>query len=129
MKKKYVIGGIIVVAALGFLLFSLFKTEGPYVVTLSQFAAKQNTYAGQKVRVEGYVAADTIDWTSPDYNLKFILQDENAGNRLMVFYQGEKQDPNKFIEGVRLMVEGQYKNGILIANALNYECPSEYKAK
>jgi cytochrome c-type biogenesis protein CcmE len=130
VKKKVLIGGIIVAAAaLGFLLYSIFNTGTPYVVTLSQFTAKQNTYEGRTIRVEGYVAANTIDWTSPDYNLKFILQDENGGNRLTVFYKGEKQDPSKFIEGIRLMVEGQYKNGILIANALNYECPAEYQDK
>lgn len=130
MKKKYLIAGCVVAAAaLGYLIYSLFNTGTPYVLTMSEFAAKENSYTGKTVRVEGYVAPDTIDWTSPGYDLKFILQDPNSGAKLTVFYKGEKQSPDKFIEGIKLMVAGKYQDNILYSSSLSYECPAEYKDK
>lgn len=130
MKKWFFIGGgIIAAAALGFLLFSLFNTSTPYVLTLSEFSSQRNSYAGKQIRLEGYVAQDTIDWTSMDYPLKFILQDENQNNGITVFYKGEKQDPNKFIEGIKIMIQGKFSKGIFFANSISYECPNEYKDK
>ena len=130
MKKWFLLGGVIVAAAaLGFLLFSLFNTSTPYVLTLSELSSQSNSYGGKSIRIEGYVAQDTIDWTSTDYPLKFILQDETQKNKVMVFYKGEKQDPNKFIEGIKIMIQGKLNNGIFLANSITYECPNEYKDK
>jgi cytochrome c-type biogenesis protein CcmE len=130
VKKLFLIGGVIIAAAaLGILLYSSFNTNTPYVLTPAEFAAKQNSYSGKQVRVEGIVAQDTVDWTSNDYPLKFILQDQDRKNKITVFYRGEKQDPNKFIEGIKIMVEGKFSNGILAASLITYECPNEYKDK
>ena len=131
MKKIVLIVGLVFAAgALGYLIYSFVSSGGPYVLTMDQLLSKQQEYNGKRVRVEGYVAADTIDWTSRDYTLKFILVDpQKTAQRLTVFLKGEKQDPNKFIEGIKLMLEGKYQNGILIADTLNYECPSQYKDK
>jgi cytochrome c-type biogenesis protein CcmE len=128
-KTVFIVCAIAAAAALGFLLYSLFNTETPYVITLSQFTEKENSYVGKNIRIEGYVAPDTIDWNSHDYDLKFLLQDQNVPKKITVFYKGEKQDPSKFIDGIKVMVEGKYKGNVLIANSISYECPNEYKDK
>jgi cytochrome c-type biogenesis protein CcmE len=132
MKKKIIIGGIIACGALAFLLFSLFRTGAPYAVTLNEFVESEDSYIGKQIRVEGYVVQDTIDWTSSDYDLKFILYngENNSSSRLTVFYTGEKPDPNKFIGGIKILVSGKYdKDKIFLANSITYECPNEYKDK
>ena len=135
MKKKkifIIIGCIIACGALAYILFAFFGHSAPYDMTVSNFVDKENSYIGKQMRVNGYVVQDTIDWTSPDYNLKFILDNgsgaNDGGKRLMVFYSGEKQDPSKFIDGIQILVTGKYqKDGIFIANSITYECPNEYK--
>ncbi len=132
MKKKIIIGSIIVCGALAYLLFALFNNRAPYSVTVSEFVDKEDSYIGKKMRVEGYVGQDTIDWTSLDYSLKFILYNgvSDSSKQLMVFYSGEKQDPGKFISGVKILATGKYeKDGIFLANSITYECPNEYKNK
>jgi cytochrome c-type biogenesis protein CcmE len=134
MKKKIfiIIGSIIACGALAYLLFALFSNRAPYDMTVSQFIDKENSYIGKQIRVDGYVMQDTIDWTSTlHYNLKFILDNDSTdnGKTLIVSYQGEKQDPSKFIGGIRILVAGKYdkKDGVFIANSITYECPNEYK--
>jgi len=134
MKKRmlFIIGGIIACGALAYLLFSLFNNRAPYDIKVSDFVDKEINYVGKQMRVDGFVVQDTIDWTSPDYNLKFILDNgtgvNDGGKRLMVFYSGEKQDPSKFIDGIQILIAGKYqKDGIFIAKSITYECPNEYK--
>jgi cytochrome c-type biogenesis protein CcmE len=127
VKKKLLLGGVIAAAALGFLLFFLFRSTTPYVMPVSQFMAEKSKYEGKTIRLEGSVVNDTIDWTSGDYTLKFFLQE--SGQRVLVFYDGQKPDKDKFIGGIKLMVGGKYRQGILIADSFSYECPSEYKDK
>ena len=135
MKKKkifIIIGCIIACGALAYILFALFNNRAPYDMTVSNFVDKENSYIGKQMRVEGYVGQDTIDWTSPDYNLKFILYNSvtDSSKQLTVFYTGEKQDPSKFISGVKILAAGKYDtDGIFLANSITYECPNEYKNK
>ena len=73
-ENLFIIGGIIACGALAYPLFSLFNNRAPYACDRKcNFVDKENSYIGKQMRVEGYVGQDTIDWTSPDYNLKFIL--------------------------------------------------------
>ena len=94
MKKKiyFIIGGIIACGALAYLLFAFFNNRAAYDIKVSDFVDKENSYIGKQMRVDGFVVQDTIDWTSPDYNLKFILDNgtgaNDAGKRLIVFYSG-----------------------------------------
>jgi cytochrome c-type biogenesis protein CcmE len=127
LKKKLVLGGIIAAAALGLLVYFLFHSSTPYVLTLNQFSENRQQYTDKSVRLEGYVVQDTIDWTSSDYSLKFSLQDKDK--KMLVFYKGEKQDENKFIGGIKVMVSGSYRNGVFLADSIIYECPNEYKDK
>jgi cytochrome c-type biogenesis protein CcmE len=134
MKKKiyFIIGGIIACGALAYLLFAFFNNRAAYDIKVSDFVDKENSYIGKQMRVDGFVVQDTIDWTSSDFKLKFILDNgtgaNDGGKRLMVYYSGGKQDPNKFIDGIQILVAGKYnKNGVFIANSITYECPNEYK--
>ena len=134
MKKKsfFIIGAIIACGALAYLLFSLFNNRAPYAVTVSEFVDKENSYIGKQMRVEGYVGQDTIEWNSLNYNLKFILYNSitDSSKQLTVFYNGEKQDPNKFLSGVKILAAGKYgADGIFLADSIIYECPNEYKNK
>jgi len=132
LKRKFVIGGIILIAALGFLTYLLIKINSSYYITVDQFFSNESSYTGKHIRVEGFVKQDTIDWTSQDYNLKFFINDGQNNNpaSLLVFYNGAKQDPNKFFEGVRVIVVGKYSGGnTFIANGLIYQCPNEFIAK
>ena len=133
MKKKIIIiSAIIACGALAYLLFTLFSHKTPYDITVSDFLNKENSYIGKTIRVDGYVVQDTIDWTSTDYNLKFMMDngEHNNGKSLLVFYNGPKQDPSKFISGIQILIEGKYsKQGVFVTNSITYECPNEYKGQ
>jgi cytochrome c-type biogenesis protein CcmE len=124
MKKRYIIGGGIILAAMAYLLYLSFGGAVSYYVKVSEFFDKESELSGTNIRVAGVIATP-IDWNPEDVELEFYITE--GGDCMQVNYQGVK--PSGFKEGSNILVEGKYQNdGIFRASQLIIKCPSKYES-
>jgi len=124
LKKKYIIGGIIILLALGYLSYIVFSSSVTYYVTVSEFKARGTELYNTDVRVSGEIADNTIDWNAEDIELRFTIAE--GDETMKVIYQGVQ--PSGFKPGSNILVEGKYhSDDILWASQLIMKCPSKYE--
>ena len=124
MKKRYLIGGLILVLAVGYLLYLSFGSSVSYYVNVSEFFDKGTELHNTSLRVAGRIADSPIDWDAEELELRFAITE--GGDTMAVVYQGAK--PSGFKEGSNIVVEGKYhSDGIFQASQLIMKCPSKYE--
>lgn len=122
VQGKFIIGGAIIVLAVGYLIFSSIGGSAAYYLTVEEVKAKGPS--GRDVRVAGLVLGDTIEWDAQEWILKFKITDESG--TLAVIYQGAR--PDMLQDGAEAIVEGKYTgNDSFEANNLLLKCPSKYE--
>ena len=123
-KKKFIIGTVIVVAAIAVLAWTAFGEGATYYLTTGELAAQGDDAYGQSVRVAGAIAAGTIEIDQGTRTLKFDVRDD--GGQLPVVYKGTV--PDTFQEGNDVVVEGTLGiDGVFEAKTLVVKCPSRYE--
>jgi cytochrome c-type biogenesis protein CcmE len=124
-KLKFVIGGLVIVVAVAYLIFTALRSSASYFLTVSELQARGPEFYGRNVRVSGQVVADSIDWNARDLLLRFEIADED-GRRLRVVFNGPK--PDQMRGEVQAIVEGKYlESGEFQASDLLMKCPSRYE--
>jgi len=122
-KKRFLIGGIIVFLAIGYLVFMGFQGSVTYYYTVSELMEQGSSIYDQNVRVKGQVAPSSVKQEVAGHILRFTIIDGEES--LSVTYQGAVTDTCKI--GDELGVEGQFNsNGIFQAHTLMPKCPSRY---
>ena len=123
MKKRYIIGGVILVAAVGYLLYMALGSSTIYYVTVSELLdGGSNTY-DTNIRIAGKVADGSIVWNAEELELGFAVVE--GGASLPVIYEGTR--PGIFKAGADVVVEGQYHpDRIFRATSVLLKCPSKY---
>ena len=122
-RKRFLIGGTIILIALTYLGYAGFQSSATYYYTVSELLGQGNTIYGQNVRVNGQVAPDSIEQKSGDLDLKFNVVE--GGKTLAVSYRGTV--PDTFKSGVDVVVEGQLNpTGLFRASTVLTKCPSKY---
>ena len=124
MRKKYLVGAIILVLAVGYLFYLSFSSSVSYYLTVSEFFSKGTGLYDTSVRVAGKISDNPIDWNAEELELRFTITegDEN----MTVVYRGAK--PGGLKAGSSILVEGKYSSeGIFRANQLILKCPSKYE--
>jgi len=125
MKKRYFIGGGVVLAAVIYLLYLSFGSSVSYYVTVSEFFDRDTELYDTSVRVAGKIAEASIEWNADDLELMFSLNE--GGRNMPVVYNGAQ--PSGFKEGSSILVEGKYRSdGIFHASQLILKCPSKYES-
>lgn len=121
---RIVVGALIVVAAIGYLVFSGLKETTVYYITVSELQARGAAAAGQQVRVNGKVVPGTIVRDSAANALRFTMFDE--GGQMPVVYRGIV--PDIFNDEAEVVVEGRYtSDGVFQASTLLAKCPSRFE--
>ena len=121
-KLKFIVGGVIVVIAIGFLGYQGFVSSATYYYTVSEFAAQQSNFADKNVRVAGNVTDGTIERQGT--TLKFAMAE--GSDDLKVVYKGVV--PDTFKAGIEAVVLGKLNSeGIFEATELLAKCPSKYE--
>jgi cytochrome c-type biogenesis protein CcmE len=124
MKKRYLIGGLILVIVVAYLLYLSFGSSVSYYVTVSEFFDRGTELYDTSIRVAGKIADSPVDWNPEDLELRFTITE--GGDNMEVIYQGTK--PSAFKAGSDILVEGEYhSDGILRATQLILKCPSKYE--
>jgi len=121
-KKKYLIGGLILVVALFLLGYFGFMGGLTYYYEVNELLDKATSISGQTVRVSGNVADDVV---KNGLEMRFTILDMSDNEiSLPVVYNGAV--PDTFKVGNQVVVEGKYTTGLFEAEAIIVKCGSKY---
>jgi cytochrome c-type biogenesis protein CcmE len=148
-KIKFFIGGLMIVAAVVFLIVSSLKSSSQYFLTVQELNEKGPAMLGREVRVSGAILGDTIEYDAETLTLRFTIahtpgdqqevdaqgglaavlhaavNDPNAA-RLNVVYQGVKPDLMQH-EAQAIMTGKVGEDGVFYAKELLLKCPTKYE--
>ena len=125
MKKKYVIGGAVVLVAVVYLLYLSFGSSVSYYVTVSEFYDRSDELTDTSIRVAGKIADMPVTWDAEELELEFTITE--GGKNMPVIYKGTQ--PAGFKPDSSLLVEGKYgTDGVFHATQLILKCPSKYES-
>ncbi len=121
-KRKFLIGGAIIVLAIGYLAVIGFQRSATYYYTVSEFLAQGSSVQSVNVKLNGQVAGGSVVPGAARV-LRFTMTE--GGRDLPVVYQGAV--PDAFKAGIEVVVEGHMDStGTFQANAILTKCPSKY---
>ena len=124
MKKRYLIGGGIIILAVAYLIVLSLGSSVSYYLTVSELMDKSNELQNTKVRVIGKIVNGSIQWNAEDLELEFKISE--GGETLPVVYNGAK--PAGLEPSLHILVEGKYQpDRVFLANQLIMRCPSKYE--
>ncbi len=127
-EKRFLIGGITVFLALGYLVFMGFQDSVTYYYTVSELMEQGSSIYDENVRVKGQVAPGSVEQEAQGRILRFTMIDVDGEESLPVVYQGVV--PDAFKVGNEVVVEGHLNSaGIFQANTILTKCPSKYVPK
>ena len=125
MRKRYFIGGGILLVVVVYLLYLSFGSSVSYYVTVSEFFDRGDELYDTNVRVAGKIADNSIEWNAADLQLMFTVTE--GGESMPVVYNGAQ--PSGFRAGSTILVEGKYdSDGVFRASQLILKCPSKYES-
>ncbi|HEX8684455.1 MAG TPA: cytochrome c maturation protein CcmE [Ardenticatenaceae bacterium] len=125
-KTRFYAGGVVIVLAIGWLIFNGIQSGGNYYLTLDELAAKESTLGDRGVRVNAIVDKDSVHYDSRAISLSFDLLDPESGARRTVVYN--EPMPDLFMKSESVIVEGMVgANGTLEAHTILVKCPSKYE--
>jgi len=124
-NKKFIIGAIIVVAAIGVLSVRAFAGSATYYYEVAELVSKADAVRGDTVKVRGVVAEGSVVRETAGARLNFTLADAKGLSSVPVVFQGVV--PDTFKEGREVVCEGaQGSDGVFRATVLMPKCPSKY---
>ncbi len=126
-NKKFVFGGLLLVAiALG-LFASISSDNMTYYHTPSEIINQPDKFLNKKIRIMGLIEAGSVTWKPQETQLSFRIS-EDSPHFLKINYTGSK--PDMFKEGQGVVVEGQLTQpGLVVASKLLVKHSEEYKTK
>ena len=124
-RKKFIIGGLIVLAAIAYLSYTSLMYSATYYYTVGEFLEPQNLTYEENVQVKGQVAPGSVEQEGGGLILRFTIVDAQVGQRLPVVYRGVV--PDSFKVGSEAIVEGYIDSaGVFHAHTLMPQCASKY---
>ncbi len=149
-RTKFIVGGVLILAAVIYLIVSSTQANAQYFLTLDELRAKGASMVNKDVRVSGAVVGDTIQYDPKTLTLKFTVAnvpgdnkviDEQGGlaavlhaavidpnrTRIPVVYNGPMPDLLK--NEAQAIMTGQIdSNGVFHASELLLKCPTKYES-
>jgi len=127
-KSKFLIAGLIVIAAVGYLVISGFNSSSVYYLEVNELVNKSSGYSEKGLRVSGDVKNGTVQKDVVNKHLEFVMSGKE-GSEMNVVYNGII--PDAFNEDVQVIIEGEYskKTNTFKARTLLAKCPSKYESK
>ena len=122
-KKRFYIGGAIVLTAIAYLSYAGFAGGATYYYTVGELFEMGTSTGGENIRVSGEVAPGSVQQEAAGRTLGFTITD--GEENLPVVYQGVV--PDAFTVGGEVVVEGHLgPDGVFQASTLLAKCPSRY---
>ncbi len=125
-KKRFLLAGIVVFIAVGYLGFMGFQSSATYYYTVSELMKQGSSIYGQNVRVNGWVSPGSVEQEPSSLVLRFTLTEGERS--LPVVHHGVV--PDAFKVGSEVVVEGYVNSdGVLQSETIMTKCPSKYAPK
>ena len=122
-SKRFLIGGIIILAAISYLVVGGMKEAIVYFVTPSELKAKERSSADKFLRMGGMVVKGSLQKDLQNLTYRFELTDGSA--TFPVFFKGVP--PDLFTEGKGAVVEGRIdRDGVFQATTIMAKHAEEY---
>ncbi len=133
-RLKFVIGGVVLLAALTYLVVNAMSGNTQLYKTVDEFYSDKARLVGRDLRVAGWVVGDSIQYTQVDAmnsRLEFDIVDDlsNPGQALHIVVLNEPK-PDLLQHEAQALVEGSGdSNGVFQANpgGLMLKCPTRYE--
>jgi cytochrome c-type biogenesis protein CcmE len=133
-RLKFIIGGILLMAAIGFLIVNAMSGNTQLYKTVDEFYAEQSRLIDRDLRIAGVVVGDSIQFTQVDAQttrLEFDVVDDinNPGQALHIVAINEPQ-PDLLQHEAQALIEGHAdETGTFYANqgGLMLKCPTRYE--
>ena len=148
-RKKFVIGGTLILAAVVYLIVSSTQANAEYFMTIDELKAQSQSVIGKNMRISGAVVGDTIQYDPQTLTLSFEVANVTADNnvvgaqgglaavlhaavidpnrsRIKIVYTGPKPDLLKN-EAQAIMTGQLGTDGMFHADELLLKCPSKYQ--
>jgi len=125
---KIFIGVLIIIAAVGYLMFTGFSSFSGYEVGISELLTGQKDYNDEYLLVPGKLIGDSVNFNGDKVELVFTLTDiKGEGYQLPVVYNDVK--PDNFDDGADVILEGYYdkEDNLFKAEKVTTKCPSKYE--
>jgi cytochrome c-type biogenesis protein CcmE len=148
-RIKFIIGGLLIVAAIVYLIISSTKASAQYFLTIHELNSRGSSILGKDVRISGAVIGDTVQYDPQTLTLKFTIADIPGDNklieaqgglaavlhaavldtnrpRLQVVYTGVK--PDLLRNEAQAIITGKLgQDGVFNATELLLKCPTKYQ--
>jgi cytochrome c-type biogenesis protein CcmE len=122
-NKRFLIGGVIILAALSYVIYGGMQQALVYFVTPSELKAKETFSADKFLRMGGMVVKGSLQKDVKNLTYHFELTD--GASTFPVFFRG--LPPDLFREGTGAVVEGRIgKDGVFQASTIMAKHAEEY---
>jgi cytochrome c-type biogenesis protein CcmE len=148
-RVKFIIGGVLILAAIIYLIISSTKANAEYFFTIDELISRGQSMVGQNVRISGAVVGDSIQYDPADLSLHFTIANVPADNkqieaegglaavlhaavidpartRMQVVYVGPKPDLLRD-EAQAIMTGHIGEDNAFYADELLLKCPTKYE--
>ena len=148
-RAKFIVGGLLIIAAIVYLIVSSTQANAQYFLTVKELRAKGDSVAGRELRISGAVVGDSIKYDPQTLTLNFTVADVPGDNkeieaqgglaavlhnavidqsrpRLEVVYTGVKPDLLRN-EAQAIMTGRMGPDGKFHAEELLLKCPTKYE--
>jgi len=148
-RVKFIIGGVLIIAAIAYLIISSTKANAQYFFTIDELNSRGQSMVGQNVRISGAVIGDSIQYDPQTLSLYFTVANvpadnkqieaqgglaavlhaavtDTSGTRMQVVYQGPKPDLLRD-EAQAIMTGHINSDNVFYADELLLKCPTKYE--
>ena len=148
-RAKFIVGGLLIVAAIIYLIVSSTRASAQYFLTVDELNTKGSSVIGRDLRVSGAVIGDTIQYDPQTLTLSFEVAHVSGDNkeieaqgglaavlhdavvdpnraRMQVVYNGVKPDLLRN-EAQAIMTGQVHADGVFYADELLLKCPTKYE--
>jgi len=148
-RIKFIIGGLLILAAVVYLIASSTQASAEYFMTVDELKTKGASVVDRNLRISGAVVGDTIQYDPQTLNLTFLVANVPGDNnqiealgglakvlheavtdpsraRIKVIYNGAKPDLMRD-EAQAIMTGHLGTDGIFYADELLLKCPTKYE--
>ncbi len=124
-RKRFIVAGLVMLAALGYLIYTAVASNSEYYLTMSEVYALSEQAQQNPIKIGGKVAEGSIAWDRGSNVVHFTISDEK-GKTMPISYKGVV--PDSFQPGADVILEGKLQqDGSFAATSLLAKCASKYE--
>ena len=148
-RTKFILGGVLILAAVIYLIASSTQASAEYFMTVNEVKAKGPAVVGKSLRLSGAVLGDTVKYDANTLTLTFDVAHVSGDNaeieaqgglakvlndavsdptrqRISIVYNGPK--PDLLRGAAQAIMTGKLDaNGVFHADELLLKCPTKYE--